>query len=534
MTWKQWRSQSNKQWEKKAAWWLCKHPDCIAEMKQCGRGPWANLPKEAACGMCGTAWRSATMGSSRIDLSAARDRLAAKAAASTPPSKPQVGTKDKSYANVVQAKEKPISVDSDGEEMETEVTVELELTDEYVAIDNLFYMPADLDDDWTAARALEKFLPKRGGADLEKNERALEDQKQLLLLLEKGIATGDKEATAKKIATLEKQVEKGQSSPSVASLAACELEVSKRQFQAAESHRVARVEAAAEKAEQNANRLEAICVEHITAWEKQLEVVRSGRAEREKAWTALGIVLEGRALEVEALVDSKISDAKQRAGETTVDAKPPAPTASVNIELADALAELKQFRLEAEEAAKKSEEERQKLLERLATLENAPQQAANTVRLTETAYNQCNRTVMYTEAELPQLLTAPDAVLKQHLAQLHVNLLAWSQAGQVPITFAQLMAGTPEDQLEVAYQTMQEATGEAIWTRFYGKEQVNRDHFVPYQLGTVLGASLAKAGEKLEQLENADTLKEVAAKQFKGFRKKDDAAKRARTGPYGQ
>ena len=141
---------------------------------------------------------------------------------------------------------------------------------------------------------------------------------------------------------------------------------------------------------------------------------------------------------------------------------------------------------------------------------------------------------MYTEAELPQLLIAPDAVLKQHLAQLHVNLLAWSQAGQVPITFAQLMAGTPEDQLDVAFQTMQEAAGADIWTRFYGKEQVNRDHFVPYQLGTVLGASLAKAGEKLEQLENAEALKEAAAKQFKGFRKKDDAAKGARTGPYGQ
>ena len=91
-----------------------------------------------------------------------------------------------------------------------------------------------------------------------------------------------------------------------------------------------------------------------------------------------------------------------------------------------------------------------------------------------------------------------------------------------------------EDQVETAYQTLQQATGEAIWTRFYGKDVINQHQYVPYQLGAVLSASLAKAGAKLEELENADALKELAAKQFKGFRKKDDAAKKARTGPYGQ
>jgi hypothetical protein len=205
---------------------------------------------------------------------------------------------------------------------------------------------------------------------------------------------------------------------------------------------------------------------------------------------------------------------------------------NISMEHADAIAELKQLKAEAEATALRATEEKDALLKRLEALEKpSPPTLA---RLSETAYCQCNRTVIYTESELPQLLSVPDATMKHHLAQIQANLVAWSQAGQVPVTFEQLLAGTPSDQWDGAYNALQQATGEAIWTRFYGSDAADYHHYVPFQLGAILMASLAKAGAKLEELENGEKLKNQAEKQFRSLQKKDEAAKKARTGPYGQ
>ena len=82
--------------------------------------------------------------------------------------------------------------------------VELVLPDEFVAIAQLLSMPRELEE-WTAAKAFEKVLPKPKGTDVDKLTSDLEDQRNLLSLQEKKLAAVDKSATEKKIEALNEQ-----------------------------------------------------------------------------------------------------------------------------------------------------------------------------------------------------------------------------------------------------------------------------------------------------------------------------------------
>ena len=526
-------------------WWKCTAKDCLAELKQAKRGPWMNNPDSATCGLCGGPPPSA----SSNDLAAMRERLKAKKATTADPPKPKLP-----YAQMARSAMKvdpPAVVEvaesgSEAEEEEEPLLTDINLTEEFVAVQAQLKTPWELAEDWDPEKAFAKFLPKRSkGQDTVKLNEDLEQCKSVLAAHAKklpGMANLDTAATKKKVELLEKQLEKAnadQEDADTASLAACELELSRKQYETAEKTRIRRADAAEIEAESHADRLEEICTEQAAAWEAMLEKIRRERAGREAAWRARRAALENRHLQVQEVADKAITAAKDKAGEPA-DPSVPSAAQTVNLQLADALADLKKFREEAkkqaEEAAKAAQAAQQVLMDRIAALE-AP--AASTVqtaaaRLSEAIHTQCNRTVMYTEAELPQLLNSPDAVTKQHLAQLQVNLAAWGQEGHVPITFEQLLAGTPRDQLDNAFITLQQATGQTIWTRFYGQGQAESHNYVPFQLGVVLNASLARAGTKLEELENGEKLKKQAEKQFHSFSKKDDAAKKARTGPYGQ
>ena len=77
---------------------------------------------------------------------------------------------------------------------------------------------------------------------------------------------------------------------------------------------MARTDAAAVQATERAERLEAICLEQLAAWEKHLEQLRIDRTARDAEWEARRLLLENRALEVAELAALKIDEANQRAG----------------------------------------------------------------------------------------------------------------------------------------------------------------------------------------------------------------------------
>ena len=67
---------------------------------------------------------------------------------------------------------------------------------------------------------------------------------------------------------------------------------------------------------------------------------------------------------------------------------------------------------------------------------------------------------------------------------------------------------------------------------FFGKGEITSFEYVPFQLGTVLNASLARAGETMKEWAETENLGVQAEASFQGIRKSDEAAKRARTGQY--
>ena len=163
---------------------------------------------------------------------------------------------------------------------------------------------------------------------------------------------------------------------------------------------------------------------------------------------------------------------------------------------AAATEELKQEALKAAELAKT---EHQALLARLTALETAtatPSQTAQTARLTDKVYLQCNLTVLYTDGELPAM-KPPDKETKKHLSLIATNLTAWGQQGMVPLTFGQLLSGTLDEQVPAAFKVLMEVTGETIWVRYFAKGNVNSEDYVPFQLGTVLSAGLLKVDSAL-------------------------------------
>ena len=169
-----------------------------------------------------------------------------------------------------------------------------------------------------------------------------------------------------------------------------------------------------------------------------------------------------------------MAEAKQRAGQPQA-----APAQSVNLQVQDVKAELVQLQLDTTAALKAAAEERQTLLDRLAALETAASAPATgtaassaPVRLSDSIYTQCSLAVVYTEDELPVLKAAPDKEAKRNLALIQANLAHWAQAGMIPATFENLLAGNKAADIPAALAVMKEVVGEQIWERFFSGKDV--------------------------------------------------------------
>ena len=144
------------------------------------------------------------------------------------------------------------------------------------------------------------------------------------------------------------------------------------------------------------------------------------------------------------------------------------------------MAALKRFKAEAEDAAKKAEKERQSLLDRLAPLENKPEQNASAqtkepplvsiASLSDDVHYQCYLIVAYSDDELPELKTVTDEESKRDIALLQRKLTARAQAGMIPITYGQLLSGTGEQRVTQAFRGIEDIIGDPIWARSYGPD----------------------------------------------------------------
>ena len=118
---------------------------------------------------------------------------------------------------------------------------------------------------------------------------------------------------------------------------------------------------------------------------------------------------------------------------------------------------------------------------------------------------------------------------------LGTNVAAWARNCQVPITFQQLLIGVPQKELVAALAVLKEITGTAIWARMFGAEEVALEHYVPFQLGTVLQASLQMAEAAILTFMEEDPkldFTENAQGHFGAFFEKDEKNKRGKCGPY--
>jgi len=77
-----------------------------------------------------------------------------------------------------------------------------------------------------------------------------------------------------------------------------------------------------------------------------------------------------------------------------------------------------------------------------------------------------------------------------------------------------------------------DVAGETIWARLYADMDVTTEMYVPFQLGNILGASLAKAETALKKIQREFDLAESAKTSFEDMHAIDMEAKRCRKGPY--
>ena len=493
-----------------------------------------NAASATSCDVCGVHWNR---GAQKEQEELALLRKEVRAAQPTPP------TNKGSYAAVAAGKvavavnktpKDAVSLDS--EEEEEANTTTLCLPEDYVVNARLLLHPRELNDEWAAEEVLARFLPKQATSNGDTLRAELIDLKSLMSLQLKKMAQGSSEVTSKKITAVEKKIDNCGTEEEGASLDACVLEVGKRNYTSAENLRQARANAGTEKAVQHADRLEEICQEQMAAWEEHLATLGAQRTVREAAWLARGVLLEGRDLEVIELVNSKITAAKQRAGEDE-----PMPD---DDKLKDAQKELKHFKeqaaAEADKAAKAAQQEKDSLLSRLEALEkmmkqaSAPPPVAEEARLTKEAMEQCQRTIMYTASELPALKSTPEKSYKLKLVLIATNLAAWGRAGRIPITYRQLLsgsAGTP-DELQEAFAILQEVAGEPIWKRLYAGADITTDVLVPFQLGSILQESLSLAETAMKSYANIVCYTVQAAAQFKDIYDEDVEERKAKRGKY--
>ena len=353
-----------------------------------------------------------------------------------------------------------------------------------------------------------------------------------------------KELTSKKILTLEKKLVDGGSEEEGAAMAVCELELGRKQYMKAEGARLARADAGAQSASEKADRLEEICAEQMAAWEEHLATIRSQKATREASWLARRLLLESRDLETVELADEKIAQARSLAGVDT------APQGNEDSKVSEMAKELHKVKSEAAEAAvtaaQAAQAEKDSLLQRLEALEKKlaavpPAATASTdtsaATLTPWAMEQCNRTIMYTAKDLPELKAQPEKSYKKRLVLIATNLTHWGRAGKVPITFNQLLWGSNgnKEELEEAFAIIQEIAGEIIWERLYAGADVPTDNLVPFQLGCILQESLPKAEEAMKGYAKLVDYGQQASKQFLKLHDEDAEEKKSRSGkcsPY--
>ena len=96
--------------------------------------------------------------------------------------------------------------------------------------------------------------------------------------------------------------------------------------------------------------------------------------------------------------------------------------------------------------------------------------------------------------------------------------------------------GVPPEELAAALSVLKELTGHTIWLRMFGADNdVALEHYVPFQLGSVLLASLQMAEVAIAGFIKADAKLDVAEKaqsQFGAFFERDQKHRSEKSGPY--
>ena len=552
-SWRQGNHYSNWNQQEKQGQWTCPDLKCAAACKKAGCGPWQSPMGEDTCRACGGPKPKDPAGGSKLqaikaELAGSGKKTYLQAAA---PAALASGTAAASTVTVtVQKEEDVIDIAScDGEEAPTTV---LALPEEFVVIARLLHEPRPLAQEWYAKTELEKRMPqKKGKADPSRTEEELCDLKNLLALQVKKMANGLPAATEKRIEFAEKRLQKMEEEGAAATPpTVIELEWVREQAEKAEDARVAKTDASAVKSEERANRLEEICKEQLEAWEAHLLVIQAERSSREASWQARRMLLEGRALEVQELAQHRISLAKEIAG--CMDTDGAEEDSNEDSRVSALQKKLDLVTTEAAEAATKAAEaaatEKNSLLQRLEALEkqmlaavstsgaaaSQPAQAVQTAQqYTMEAAAQCNRTISYSAADLPELKTKPPAAYKKNLVLIATNLRHWEQYGLQPVTYAHLLSGAGDQKAtSEAFRTLQDLAGEKVWKRVYGDSTVTDGQFVPFQMREILISCLQAAEKQMTEFAKLCNYEDESKARFLELHEEDNKARKGRTGPY--
>ena len=546
-------------WGGQRAWpgngkWVCTSQECKDTRSKGGAKPMENKNSEQKCGFCGVKWvykpsqqdaKLAVLKEAlQIKQAEARKNCSGVDADGFQLSKAQLKKQKAAAAKEVAAQ---LVLDAAVEEPESDTeeeapTVTLDLPVRFKELAKALCLPRDLDDDWAAEAVVAKFAPKNGAEVAEKIRLAIAENKLVLGMDAAQLgAPIDKPAIVTKIQAQEKALKKAEKEATGAVLNVKQLAAAKQEHVDSEAARVLRADTATVTAAERLEEIEQIALGHITAWEKLLEQHRSKAVTRDTAWAELRQTLSERAVLVQAAFDAEILLAHAKAG-TVVDLTAPPPAQSVDLSLADALAEVAQLKAdkvtaEADRttAADFAVAETAELIGRIRKLE-ALAHTASQPALPPLALAQCAVAVQWLQTELPQLQAKPDRNCKRLIVHLGSNVAAWARNGQVPLTFKELLVGVPPEELSAALVVLKELTGHTIWLRMFGAESdVAPEHYVPFQLGSVLLASLQMAEVAIAGFIKADAKLDVAEKaqsQFGAFFERDQKHRSEKSGPY--
>ena len=86
--------------------------------------------------------------------------------------------------------------------------------------------------------------------------------------------------------------------------------------------------------------------------------------------------------------------------------------------------------------------------------------------------------------------------------------------------------------MQEAYAILQEVAGETIWKRLYAGSNVTMDTLVPFQLGSILQESLARAETAMKAYAKLANYDRQAAERFKELHAEDLEERKAKRGKY--